>query len=105
MLSSLLKGEINQNEYMNYNNIKVVRMEFPKRIYGFIFTYRNLNIIVINKYISKEKHSLTLLHEFAHVELNHLDKISFDFKVEGIEDEADRYIFYLYNNFIKGSEF
>ena len=26
----------------------------------------------------------------------------FDFKVEGIEDEADRYIFYLYNNFIKG---
>lgn len=97
MLSSLLKGEINQNEYMNYNNIKVVRMEFPKRIYGFIFTYRNLNIIAINKYISFEKYFVTLLHEFAHLELNHIEKARFDFKIEGIEDEADKYVEFLLN--------
>ena len=89
---------------MNYNNVKVITVGLPRRIYGFIFNYRNINLIIINKYISKEKYNATLLHEFAHLELSHLDKMCLDFKIEGIEDEADRYVFYLYN-IIKGSEF
>lgn len=97
MLISLLRGEINQDEYMNYNNVKVIRIALPKRIYGFIFNYRNINLIVINKYISKAKYDETLLHELAHLELSHLDKICLDFKIEGIEDEADKYIKYLLN--------
>lgn len=104
VLISLLRGEINQDEYMNYNNVKIIKVGLPRRIYGFIFNYRNINIIIVNKYISKEKYDLTLLHEFAHLELSHLDKMCLDFKIEGIEDEADRYVFYLYN-IIKGSEF
>ena len=97
MLISLLRGEISQDEYMNYNNVKIVKIDLPRRIYGFIFNYRNINIIITNKYISKEKYDLTLLHEFAHLELSHLDKMSLDFKIEGIEDEADKYIEYLLN--------
>lgn len=104
VLISLLRGEIGQDEYMNYNNVKVITVGLPRRIYGFIFNYRNINLIIINKYISKEKYNATLLHEFAHLELNHIYKICLDFKIEGIEDEADRYVFYLYN-IIKGGEF
>ena len=97
VLISLLRGEISQDEYMNYNNVKVINIALPRRIYGFIFNYRNINLIIINKYISKEKYDITLLHEFAHLELNHMDKICLDFKIEGIEDEADRYVKYLLN--------
>ena len=97
MLISLLRGEISQDEYMNYNNVKIVKIDLPKRIYGFIFNYRNINLIVTNKYISQKKYDVTLLHEFAHLELSHLDKMSLDFKIEGIEDEADKYIEYLLN--------
>lgn len=92
MLISLLKGEISQKEYINYNNIKIITIILPKRIYGFIFNYRNINLIIINKHISKNKQKIALLHEFAHFELNHLDKLCLDFKIEGIEDEADRYL-------------
>lgn len=95
MLISLLRGEISQDEYMNYNNVKVIKVALPRRIYGFIFNYRNINLIIINKYISKDKYSETLLHELAHLELNHMDKVCLDFKIEGIEDEADRYVKYL----------
>ena len=47
VLISLLKGEISQEEYMNYNNIKIVNMTLPKRIYGFIFNDK-LNISILN---------------------------------------------------------
>lgn len=97
MLISLLKGEISQDEYMNYNNIKVTKMTLPKRIYGFIFNYRNINLIIVNKSLSYYKYDTTLLHEFAHLELNHIDKLCLDFKIEGIEDEADKYVRYLYS--------
>lgn len=95
VLISLLNGEITQEEYMRYNNVKTIKIDLPRRIYGFIFPYRNLNVIAINKYISNEKYNLTLLHEFAHIELNHTNKIGLDFKLEGIEDEADKYVEYL----------
>lgn len=98
VLISLLRGEINQDEYMNYNNVKIIKVGLPRRIYGFIFNYRNINLIVTNKYISQKKYDVTLLHEFAHLELSHLDKMCLDFKIEGIEDEADRYVNYLLKN-------
>lgn len=97
VLISLLRGEISQDEYMNYNNVKIVKIDLPKRIYGFIFNYRNINLIVTNKYISQKKYDVTLLHEFAHLELSHLDKMCLDFKIEGIEDEADKYVEFLLN--------
>ena len=95
VLISLLKGEMSQDEYINYHNIKIINTKLPRRIYGFILNYRDINFIIINKYLSKEKYDITLLHEFAHLELSQLDKMYLDFQIEGIEDEADRYVKYL----------
>ena len=98
MLLDLLNNEIDEKEYLIMNNSKVVYKKLPYGIRGFIYRYRGLNIIVINWNISKEKKKITLLHEFAHLELQHLDKDLFAFSIEGIEDEADRYIKFLLEN-------
>lgn len=98
MLFNLLNNEITEEEYLRENNAKVVYKELPKKVYGFIHRYKDINLIVINWNISKEKKKLTLLHEFAHLELHHLDKDLFAFSIEGIEDEADRYIKFLLEN-------
>lgn len=98
MLIELINGNVTENEYLLINDIKVVYKKLPKKIYGFIHRYRGINIITINWNISKEKKRKALLHELAHLELNHLDKNDlFEFKFENIEDEADRYLNYLLN--------
>lgn len=98
MLIELMNGNITENDYLLMNNIKVVYKKLPKKIYGFIHRYRDINVITINWNISKEKKKETLLHEFAHFELNHLDKNNlFEFKLENDEDEADKYVKYLLN--------
>ena len=98
MLYSLLNSEITEEDYLRANNVKVIYKRLPKKVYGFIHRYRGINLIVINWNISKEKKKITLLHEFAHLELHHLDKDLFAFSIEGIEDEADRYIKFLLEN-------
>lgn len=100
MLISLLNGEISQEEYLNYNNTKITKIALPRRIYGFIFKYKDNIMIVINKNISYYKQKKTILHELAHLELNHLDnkKRLLEFKIEGIEDEADKYVKFLIEN-------
>ena len=96
MLFSLLKGEITQEDYLNYNNTIIIKKSFPRRIYGLIFDYQGRYFIVINKYISLFKQKQTILHELAHMELCHLDKKTLlEFKIEGLEDEADRYVKFL----------
>lgn len=96
MLFSLLKGEITQDDYLNYNNTTIMKMAFPRRVYGLIFDYHDRCFIVINKYISYYKQKKTILHELAHMELCHLDKKKLlEFKIEGLEDEADEYVKYL----------
>lgn len=100
MLISLLNGEITQQNYLSYNNTILVEKELPRRVYGFIFRYRDYYYIVVNKFISKYKQKKTILHELAHLELNHLDnkKRILEFKIEGLEDEADKYVEYLLEN-------
>lgn len=101
MLFELLNNEISQEDYFIKNNIRILYRKLPKKIYGFIHRYKDINIIVINCILSKEKKKKTILHELAHLELHHLDlsRTLFDFSIENIEDEADRYI-----EFIKGSD-
>ena len=105
MLISLLNGEISQDYYLNYNNTTIVKKELPRRIYGFIFKYKDHYYIVVNKFISYYKQKKAILHELAHLELNHLDKKKqiLEFKIEGLEDEADKYINYLLETI--GSDF
>jgi len=94
MLIALLNGDITQEEYINNNDVTLIYKSLPKKVYGFIFRYKNRNIIAINSNISTNKKKMTILHELAHLELNHLDnkKRLLEFKIEDIEDEADRYI-------------
>lgn len=94
MLQSLLLGEISQNDYLSMNNITLIYKKLPKKIYGFVFRYKTRNVIAINQNISEQKKKMTILHEFTHLELSHLDKKRYllEFKIEDVEDEADRYI-------------
>ena len=94
MLISLLNGEISQESYLIYNNARIIKTPLPRRIYGLIFRYKDTNIILVNRYTSSLKQKRTILHELAHLELNHLDnkKRLLEFKIENLEDEADEYI-------------
>lgn len=102
MLFRLLNNEITEEEYLHENNINVVYKKMPKKVYGFIHRYRDINIIIINWNLSKTKKKKTLLHEFAHLELNHLDKDNplFAFYIENAEDEADTYLEFI-ENYVK----
>lgn len=100
MLIDLLNDEIEEQEYLAIHNVKILYKKLPKRIYGFIHRYRDINIVIINWNISKEKKKKTILHELAHLELHHLDRKQelFAFSIENIEDEADQYIRFLQEN-------
>lgn len=94
MLTCLLNNEIDEQQYLIEHNSKIIYKKLPKKVYGFVFKYRNINLVVINWNISKDKKKLTLLHEFAHIELSHLNKCEqlLEFSIENAEDEADEYI-------------
>ena len=55
MLICLLNNEIDEQSYLQEHNAKIIYKILPKRIYGFVFKYRDIFLIVINWYISKEK--------------------------------------------------
>lgn len=94
MLTCLLNNEIDEQQYLIEHNVKIIYKKLPKKVYGFVFKYRNINLVVINWNISKDKKKLTLLHEFAHIELSHLNKCEqlLEFSIENAEDESDEYI-------------
>lgn len=95
MLFSLLKGEITQEEYLRMNNITLIFRKLPGYLYGFIYKHFNETLITINDQLSYEKTTLTILHEFAHFELHHTELEMLQYKVDDIEDEADRYVKFL----------
>lgn len=92
MLKSLLNGEITQEDYIRYYDIQIIERKLPKNVYGLCFNKRNINFIVVNSCLGEKNKKETLLHEFAHIELHHLDKVFFNTKIKDIEDEADNYI-------------
>lgn len=98
MLLSLLQGEITQEEYLRYNDMELRFERLPKYVYGLIYKYKDKILIAINKSLSEEKKKKTILHELAHFELKHLDSFLLEFKIENLEDEADRYIDFLLGN-------
>ena len=94
-IKNLLSGNITQKELLNYYNSTILYYELPMEVKGFVFSYDNINFIIINSKISYYLRRKTLLHELAHIELNQLcqvDKDLFAFKVDKYEDEADKYI-------------
>lgn len=95
MLLALLEGEIDQNEYMYLNNIELRYVSLPSYVYGLIYKHKDIFLIAINKSLSDNCKKKTILHELAHFELKHWDKEVFEYKIEGLEDEADRYVNFL----------
>lgn len=94
-LYNLLSGEITQKELLNCYNATITYEYLPNEINGFIFQYKGIYNIMINKNLSYYKRKKTILHELAHIELDHTYEYKQEllaFKVEKIEDEADNYI-------------
>ena len=94
-IKSLLNETITLKDLLNYYNATVKYKEMPIKIHGFVFLYKGLFIIIINKYLSYYKRKKAILHELAHIELNQLEQLDndlFAFKTSEYEDEADKYI-------------
>ena len=98
MIKELLNGNITQKEVLNYYNANITYKELPRGMYGFVFNYKGIYNIIINRRISSYKKKKAILHELAHIELNQLcqkNKDLFAFHINKYEDQADRYIKYL----------
>lgn len=94
-IKNLLKNEITQEELLNYYNATITYEDLPEGINGFLFSYKNIYNIFINKALSYYMKKKTILHELAHIELNQLNQIDrdmFEFKINKYEDEADIYL-------------
>ncbi len=97
-LYNLLKKEITQQELLNYYNIIIIYEALPQGINGVVLSYRGINTIMINPNLSYYKKRKTIIHELAHIELNHLNQLDndlFAFNIDKYEDDADRYVKYL----------
>lgn len=95
MIFELLKKQITQQELLNYYNANITYINLPKKINGYVFNYKNINNIFINKNLSYYKRKKTILHELAHIELNQLNQTNkelFAFHIQEYEDEADKYL-------------
>lgn len=94
MIIDLLKGNITQQELLWCYNANISYLNLQDGINGFVFNYRDINNIIINSNLSKYKKKITIIHELAHIELNHLyqNKDLFEFYIQDYEDEADKYI-------------
>lgn len=101
MIKDLLTGNISQNDILSYYNASIKCVSLPNEINGYVFNYRNINCIVLNKNKSYDIRKKTLLHELAHIELSQLEQYDndlFEFKINKYEDEADRYIKFIEDN-------
>lgn len=95
MILDLLTGNITQQEVLNSYNATILYKDLPIDVRGYVFCYRCINCIIINKNLSMYKKKHTILHELAHIELNQLNQINndmFEFYVDKYEDDAEKYL-------------
>lgn len=99
-IEDLIKGNITQQDLLNYYNANITYVKLNKGINGFVFNHREIYNIIINSNLSYYKKRKSILHELAHIELSHLDqdKTLLEFNRIGFEDEADRYIKFIKDN-------
>lgn len=95
MLENLLSNSISLEDVLNYYNANISYVYLPRYINGFVWSYQNVYNIFINSSLSSKKKKDTIIHELAHIELNHLNQVNselFSFMVDKYEDDADMYI-------------
>lgn len=91
----LLKKEITQQDLLAYYNACITYDTLPDKINGYVFQYKGIYNIFIEKNLSYYKKRKVILHELAHIELNQLEQSNkdlFAFQINKYEDEADKYI-------------
>jgi Zn-dependent peptidase ImmA (M78 family) len=101
MITDLLRGNVTQQDLLNYYNANITYVSLGSGINGFVFAYRDVYNIIINSNLSYYKKKKTILHELAHIELCHLNQINkdmFAFYVDKYEDEASKYIKFIENS-------
>lgn len=94
-IKDLLKGNITEQELLNYYNATISYNKLPDGINGCVFKYKGFFVIFIEKFLSNYKKKKTILHELAHIELCQLEQYDndlFETKKDIYEDEADKYI-------------
>ena len=69
----LLNNEVTERELLSYYNASVTYEKLPDGISGFVYSYKGVQNIFINRGLSYYKRKKTLLHELAHIELNQLN--------------------------------
>lgn len=72
MFQGLIKDEIDQNDYMNFNNITILKKRLPNKANALTFIYRDIKIVILNSLYSDINFRDFLLHELIHIELNHV---------------------------------
>ena len=93
-IKELINNEITQEDLLNFYNANITNLRLPKYINGFVFNYKNISNIIINKNLSEKRKKETIMHELAHIELNHLYHIDkyLEFNFIKYEDEVDKYL-------------
>lgn len=94
-IKNLIRGEIEQEDLLRWHNANVIYKRLIDEVNGFVISHKNINCIVINYNKPKELYRDILIHELAHIELNHLNRFDKDlikFNRIDLEDEADKYI-------------
>ena len=94
----LLNKDITQQELLNYYNACITYAILPSKVNGYVFQYKGIYNIFVEKNLSYYKKKKTILHELAHIELNQLEQSDHDlfaFFIDKYEDEADNYIKFL----------
>lgn len=92
-IRNLINNDITQDDYLRYNNATLLFKKMPNEVNGLIVRKRDINVIIINDYLSEENKRKTFLHELGHLELNHTYKYRIannDFNI--YEQEVDNYI-------------
>lgn len=97
MIRLLINEIASEKDVLVEYNANITYICLPCKIRGFIYSYRNINNIFINRNLSLITKKKTILHELAHIELNHIYKLKecLNFNLDNTEDEVDKYIYKL----------
>ncbi len=101
-LKNIILGKISKQDFINKYNIRIFFNKLPKKVNGYVFIYKGIYNVHINKMLNDEEKDSTILHEFAHIERNELgyNNLTYGFRcsIVGDYDKADEYIDKLLEN-------